>query len=61
MSAVREGYLAGKVAVVTGGCGGIGTAVCARFAAEGAAVYATGLGGAFGRSRRPASPSIATT
>ena len=43
MSAVREGYLAGKVAVVTGGCGGIGTAVCARFAAEGAAVYATGV------------------
>ena len=43
MSAVREGYLAGKVAVVTGGCGGIGTAVCTRFAAEGAAVYATGL------------------
>ena len=42
-SAVREGYLAGKVAVVTGGRGGIGTAVCARFAAEGAAVYATGL------------------
>ena len=42
-SAVRAGYLAGKVAVVTGGRGGIGTAVCARFAAEGAAVYATGL------------------
>ena len=42
-SAVREGYLAGKVAVVTGGRGGIGTAVCARFAAEGATVYATGL------------------
>ena len=42
-SAVREGYLAGKVAVVTGGRGGIGAAVCARFAAEGAAVYATGL------------------
>ena len=31
------------MAVVTGGRGGIGTAVCARFAAEGAAVYATGL------------------
>ena len=44
-SAVREGYLAGKVAVVTGGRGGIGTAVCARFAAEGAVVYATGLSG----------------
>ena len=43
MSAVRERYLAGKVAVVTGGCGGIGTAVCTRFAAEGAAVYATGI------------------
>ena len=43
MSAVREGYLAGRVAVVTGGCGGIGTAVCARLAAEGATVYATGL------------------
>jgi len=42
-SAVRAGYLAGKVAVVTGGRGGIGTAVCARFAAEGATVYATGL------------------
>ena len=42
-SAVREDYLAGKVAVVTGGRGGIGTAVCARFAAEGATVYATGL------------------
>ena len=44
-SAVREGYLAGKVAIVTGGRGGIGTAVCARFAAEGAVVYATGLSG----------------
>ena len=29
--------------MVTGGCGGIGTAVCARFAAEGATVYAADL------------------
>ncbi len=43
MSAVREGYLKGKVAIVTGGCGGIGTAVCTRFAKEGAIVYATDL------------------
>ncbi len=35
--------LAGRVAVVTGGCGGIGTAICARFAAEGATVYAADL------------------
>ena len=39
MSAVREGYLNGKVAVVTGGCGGIGTAVCTRLQKEGATVY----------------------
>ena len=43
MSAVREGYLTGKVAIVTGGCGGIGTAICTRFAAEGATVYATDI------------------
>lgn len=35
--------LAGRVAVVTGGRGGIGTAVCARLAAEGAQVYAADL------------------
>ncbi len=37
------GGLAGRVAVVTGGRGGIGTAVCARFAAEGARVYAADI------------------
>ncbi|MEM7208628.1 MAG: SDR family oxidoreductase [Pseudomonadota bacterium] len=42
-SAVRENYLAGKVAYVTGGCGGIGRAICARFAKEGAQVFAADL------------------
>ena len=42
-SAAGRGSLDGRVAIVTGGTGGIGTAVCARFAAEGAAVYATGI------------------
>ncbi|MCH2266658.1 MAG: glucose 1-dehydrogenase [SAR324 cluster bacterium] len=37
--------LSGRIAVVTGGCGGIGTAVCARLAREGAQVYAADLRG----------------
>ncbi len=35
-----------KVAIVTGGCGGIGRAICLRLAAEGAAVVAYDLDGA---------------
>ncbi|GAB5468746.1 MAG: dihydroanticapsin 7-dehydrogenase [Rhodospirillales bacterium] len=37
------GALAGKRALVTGGRGGIGSAICARFAAEGAKVYAADI------------------
>ena len=43
MSAVKENYLQGRVAVVTGGCGGIGSAICERFVKEGASVYAADI------------------
>ena len=43
MSAVKENYLEGRVAVVTGGCGGIGSAICERFENEGAIVYAADI------------------
>jgi len=40
---VTTGHLANRVAVVTGGCGGIGAAVCRRLASEGAVVFAADL------------------
>lgn len=38
-----SGVLEGKVALVTGGLGGIGRAICARFVKEGATVFAADL------------------
>ncbi len=43
MTTVFRDYLKDKVAVVTGGCGGIGEAICNRFANEGAQVYAADI------------------
>lgn len=49
MSEDAKGHLAGRVAVVTGGCGGIGQAICTRFVKEGGKVYAADIAdGGFG-------------
>jgi dihydroanticapsin dehydrogenase len=52
-----SGRLSGKVAFVTGGRGGIGRAICSRFADEGAIVYAADLTdvGSLGSATRDAS------
>ncbi|MGI9319765.1 MAG: SDR family NAD(P)-dependent oxidoreductase [bacterium] len=42
-SAVGVDYLADRIAVVTGGTGGIGDAICRRFSREGATVYAADI------------------
>lgn len=42
-SAVSADYLKGRIALVTGGTGGIGAAICNRFSREGATVYAADI------------------
>lgn len=39
----KAGRLAGKIALVTGACGGIGTAICRRYTEEGATVIGADL------------------
>lgn len=48
-----SGKLSGKAALVTGACGGIGRAICARFVKEGAQVYAADLTDAGSLGRAP--------
>lgn len=50
-----SGAVAGKIALVTGGRGGVGRAVCERFIREGASVYAADLneGGSLDSSGSP--------
>ncbi|MXZ81770.1 MAG: SDR family oxidoreductase [Gammaproteobacteria bacterium] len=45
MNAAADLPLAGRVAIVTGGCGGIGRAICDRLVREGAHVFAADLVG----------------
>ena len=45
MNAKSSASLSGRVALVTGGTGGIGTAICERLSAEGATVYAADISG----------------
>ena len=45
LSAKPSALLNGRVALVTGGAGGIGTAICERLSAEGATVYAADING----------------
>ncbi len=42
-SAVKANYLQNRIAVVTGGGGGIGQSICQRFEAEGAIVYSVDI------------------